>query len=184
MRKFGMVPCNFWQDPGIGDQDTDCKLLALYLLTNRHSNIIYLYYLPIAYIVADTGLTTEVVQQHITHLQTIGFCKYEHASNYIWLPEPMRFSLGDALKPGDNRIEAIRKIVSTLSRVELVDQFVKEFGDAYGLNNKPAPVGACKFPSKQGEGKGEGETTRIKSNKQTTKKRRVKSNLEPRGGVA
>ncbi len=53
MRIYGSVPVIFWDNPDIQNLSDQAKLLAVYLLTCSHSNMIGCYRLPTGYIVED-----------------------------------------------------------------------------------------------------------------------------------
>jgi len=61
MREYAKVTPCFWTGrTGRGlRKDPDAQITALYLMTSQHANMLGLYYCPVAYIVADTGLTEE-----------------------------------------------------------------------------------------------------------------------------
>jgi len=62
MRQFAKVSPQFWTDSmgqTIRQQGIQSQLIALYLMTNTHANMIGVYYYPIAYIAHDTGCPIE-----------------------------------------------------------------------------------------------------------------------------
>lgn len=53
MRDYGLVFSQFWITPDIQNLSVDAKLLAIYLLTSTHTNMLGCFRLPIGYVAAD-----------------------------------------------------------------------------------------------------------------------------------
>ena len=85
MRDYGRVQSRFWQSPDIKQLDETAKLLALYLLTSPHANLVGCYYLPIDYIVADTRNPSERVREGLRKLENAGFCRFDQETEWIWV---------------------------------------------------------------------------------------------------
>lgn len=65
--------------------DPAAQVLYAYLMTCRHRNQIGLYYLPLSYIVDDTGLGLATVTEKLEKLSSIGFCKYDQPRKLVWV---------------------------------------------------------------------------------------------------
>jgi hypothetical protein len=74
-RDYGRVHSNFWNSADIRSLDDDGRILALYLLTNPHSNAIGAYLLPDSYIADDLQWSLERVRQTLCQTVSKGFCK-------------------------------------------------------------------------------------------------------------
>jgi hypothetical protein len=62
MRDYARVSPQFWigsTGKAIRKRGMECQMVALYLMTSPHSNMLGLYYLPVVYIANDTGMTIE-----------------------------------------------------------------------------------------------------------------------------
>ena len=92
----------------------DAQLLALYLATNRHANMIGLYKLQIVDIRYETGLGTKAIERGFASAMTTGFAIYDAVSEYVWVYQMARFRLG--LNPGaslaaeDKRVIGVNKL--------------------------------------------------------------------------
>jgi len=144
MRKFAMLPTHIFTDDLIRERGADCLLVATYLHGSQHSNIIGLYYLPPVYLANDTCLDVGIVMAHLLYLADIGFCEYDQKSNYVWLRQQMISEIGAEMKPDDNRVKGIIKLLDTLPRNALVQRFIDEFTLPYHLDSKGASKGATK----------------------------------------
>lgn len=74
-RDYGRVNTAFWKSAAIRSLGDRGKLLANYLITNPHSNIIGAYLLPDAYIADDLDWPVETVRETLSELFKIGFAK-------------------------------------------------------------------------------------------------------------
>ena len=74
---FGKVPEIIWQDTNFITISKTAKLLYLYLLTNKHRGILGAFRLPLAYIEADTKITSEEISKAIDELEKISYIEYD-----------------------------------------------------------------------------------------------------------
>lgn len=62
MRNYATISPQFWLgDTGrkLRKSGPECMVVALYMMTSPHSNMLGLYYLPVLYIAHETGLAPE-----------------------------------------------------------------------------------------------------------------------------
>lgn len=144
MRKYAQLPTHIFTNDLIRDHGHECLLVAAYLHGSQHSNMIGLYYLPPPYIANDTCLDKDVAMAHLLYLADIGFCEYDQKSNYVWLRQQMISEIGETMKPGDNRVKGIQKLLEALPENEMTQRFKNEFTIQYHLIEKPP----CKPPAK------------------------------------
>lgn len=74
------------------------QLLAAYLISNRHANMLGLYHLPLEDVCHETGLKRAAVRTALAAIERAGFARYDAGSEYVWVLTMFRFRLG--LKPG------------------------------------------------------------------------------------
>jgi len=110
MRKFAKVSSQFW----IGETGKKIKhfgmetqLIALYLLTCPHSNLLGVYYLPVPFIAYETGIPLKGVLKALHNLSEVSFCTYNPASEYVCLHEIACYLAGCQLKKNDKRVKGI-----------------------------------------------------------------------------
>lgn len=113
----------FWTDPDVKRAlDRDEKLLLLYYFTSPHTNMIGLYYAPFEYVAAETGLSVGKVRE-LTLNRLAGFTSYDEQTEEVLVHRAARHQIGDELKPGDNRVKAVRRILGDAHSTRLVRKF-------------------------------------------------------------
>ena len=149
MREYGIVTPCFW----VGNTgrllraDTSSQLLALYLTTSPHANMIGLYYCPIAYIMADTGLPFEGASKGLQRLSEVGFITLDSPSEWVWVREMARFQIAESLKPRDKRVAGIIKELDKIPNIGIKRDFIEKYRDAYHLGSLN-PTSPYEGPSK------------------------------------
>lgn len=87
MRDYASFSSSFWTGE-TGRKlhgDPAAQVLAAYLINNRHSNLIGLYYLPLIYVAHETGLSDAVVLAALAKLEVLEFCRYDRTTEYVWV---------------------------------------------------------------------------------------------------
>lgn len=135
------VAPTFWTDPDVKRPLTrDQKLLALYYFTSPHTNMIGLYYCPFEYVAAETGLAIDDVREW-----TLGplakFATYDLETEEILVHRAARHQIGEQLKPKDNRVGAIERILHDTHSAKLVGRFRALYPDWPIHFGAPSPNG-------------------------------------------
>lgn len=138
MRDYSKVSGKFWVGrTGRGLRgNIEAQVVALYLMTGPHANMIGLYRLPLAYIVNDTGIPFEGASKALAMLHQDGFATYDDATEYVFVRTGARTQIGDTLKPGDKRLAnvlALLEEANDASAVNLITEFYAEYEEAFGL---------------------------------------------------
>lgn len=92
MRDYGKVFTRFWTSADIDGLNVYAKLLALYLLTCKHSNLLGCYTLPVAYVACDLGWNHDDVKRELTALEAVGFCFYDHEQEFLLIRNFLKFN--------------------------------------------------------------------------------------------
>lgn len=90
MREYGRVRTSFWTDDKMPSASTEAKLLALYLLTGPHSNMIGCYRLPKGYVTADLGWSDETVSKGFSELFRNGFAERDETTGWTFIRHFLR----------------------------------------------------------------------------------------------
>ena len=85
MRDYGKIKTAFWTDNKLRPMDSDCKLLAAYLLSGPHTNALGCFHCPAGYIATDLGWDIEQVNETLSKLSAKGFVTV--CDDYLWLPK-------------------------------------------------------------------------------------------------
>lgn len=108
-------------------------LVAMYLLTNTHSNMIGLYYLPLPYIVNDIGLDYETILELMVQLKKLDFCDYDDDHEYVWIKSFAEDQTGLNLKEDDKRVKAIDTLLNDIPDLYFMEDFYTRYGEHYHL---------------------------------------------------
>ncbi len=137
MREYARICPSFWTG-NTGRtiklmKNRDVTLTAFYLITNTHTHMTGMYYLPIAYIMSDTGLSLEEASNAMFKLKEIGFCAYDDQLEYVWIKEMARYQIAEELKGNDNRIKPIHKMWESVPALPFLFEFYMKYKNAYSL---------------------------------------------------
>ncbi len=83
MKEFGKVSSQFWISDDIQPLSDRAKLMALYLLTTGHGNLIGIFKLSRGYIADDLCWDRSVVQKALTELESNNFLTLSEQGNYL-----------------------------------------------------------------------------------------------------
>lgn len=147
MRDYARVSPRFW----IGDTGrqiraggADSQVVALYLLTSPHSNMIGLYWQPVAYIAHETSIGIEGATKALASLCEAGFCRYDTQTEVVWVCEMARFQIGDELKPNDKQRKGVQNAYDEVPANPFLEEFFERYADAFGMSKARVYEGACK----------------------------------------
>lgn len=138
MRDFCKFPVSFWASSlakvirKIGPNNL---LIATYLQSNTHSNMIGVYHLPLEYIAIDTGIPLTEIHNVINTLQEVNFCHYDVEHEYVWVLDFAAKQTGENLCKSDKRVVAIHKLFANLPQLCFIDAFYKKYQDHYHLRD-------------------------------------------------
>lgn len=113
--------------------DLQTQIIATYLMTSPHANIIGVYHCPLSYICEDTGSPIEGASMGLRRLQEIGFCTIDPASNTIWVHEMAFFQIGKTLKPTDKRVRHVHRFFERIANPQIKQAFFAKYGAAFLL---------------------------------------------------
>ncbi len=83
MRIYGSIQVSFWENNDIQNLSDRSKLLALYLLTAPHSNMLGCFRLPDGYIVEDLKWDSQSTQEAFSELSKIDFLTRDQISSWV-----------------------------------------------------------------------------------------------------
>jgi len=150
MRDYSKVSGQFWTGKTgrsmRGDMQT--QIVAMYLMTSPHANMIGVFHCPIIYIAHETGSPLEGALKGLQNLVEGGFCTYDHDSETVWVHEMAKFQIGSELKATDNRVKDIQKQFEMLPQSLIKQGFQEKYGDVYHLSKEEENVSPSEAPSK------------------------------------
>lgn len=172
MRDYGKVNANFW----IGRTgrslrgNQEAQIVALYLITSPHSNMIGVFHCPIAYIANETGLSTQGATKGLRCLIDVGFCTFDQEIDFVFVHEMAKHQIGETLKETDKRCQGVVNQLALTLNGPCKQAFIRRYSDAYKLglmvdfdSPSEAPLRILPSPSeappKPGAGTGAGKRT-------------------------
>ncbi|EOT0437846.1 DNA-binding protein, partial [Escherichia coli] len=150
MRNYATISPQFWLgETGrkLRKSGPECMVVALYMMTSPHSNMLGLYYLPVLYIAHETGLDPEGASKGLQMACEAGFCSYDHDSEVVWVHEMAAWQVGESLKPGDNRCAGVRNEYSALLENPFLSLFYDKYKDDFHLDVRRESCRKIEAPS-------------------------------------
>lgn len=149
MRDYGKVSPQFW----IGETgrklrgNVEAQLVALYLMTSPHANMIGVFHCPVAYIAHETGLTAEGASKGLQSLIEADFCTYDEASEYVFVHEFAAHQVGESLDPADKRCKGVDNELAKVPKGQCWQAFRARYAVLYNLPIPSKTVSPLEAPS-------------------------------------
>ena len=140
-RDYGKVLTGMWtgeRTAAFAGLSPPAKLVALYLISAPHANMLGLYRLPLAYVAADTGLTSTETQDAMNELSEAELVSYSADRQFIWvryfIPTQV---LGDdgCLNPLDNKSVHAQRVFESLAGAPFRNDLLEAYGQALNLRS-------------------------------------------------
>jgi len=109
VRDYGKTTPRFW----IGSTGRalrgkpPAQVLAHYLISSPHANMIGVYWCPRAYMVLETGLSEKQVDTALDALSGSGFAFYDDDTESVYVPQMARIQIAETLLLRDNRHKGV-----------------------------------------------------------------------------
>ncbi|WDZ50205.1 hypothetical protein LF296_12830 [Acinetobacter vivianii] len=148
MRDYGKVSPHFWTGT-TGKKlrnSPEAVIVAMYLMTSPHANMLGLYYMPILYVAHETGLGFEGASKGLRSACEAGFCSYDEASEMVWVHEMARFQVADSLKPADNRCKSVQKDYDSLPSNPFLAGFYDKYATAFCMTSRRGEIAKTNSP--------------------------------------
>lgn len=139
MRDYGKVSPQFWigeTGKRLRKAGAEAQVVALYLMTCSHSNMIGLYYLPVMYIAHETGLGMDGALKGLQRASEAGFCQYDEDSEVVWVIEMAKFQIDAELSPADKRCKGVQNEYDAQPENPYLARFFERYGTAYHMTKK------------------------------------------------
>lgn len=139
MRDYSKVGPQFWTGKTgkeIRKKGTAATLVALYLMTSPHSNMLGLYFQPLMYMAYETGLGMEGASKGLQDCIDVGFCSYDDESEMVWVHEMAAFQIADELKESDKRTAGVQKDYDSLQDNPFLAAFFERYAASFHLKNR------------------------------------------------
>ena len=174
MRDYAKLAPTFWTGEtgkALRRRGSEAVIVALYLVSSPHSNMLGLYYQPVPYMAHETGLGQEGTVKGLQACVEVGFCSYDSDTDMVWVHEMAAWQIADALKPADHRCKGIQKDYDSLPNCPFLEPFFDRYAPVFHLSRRRSISGEkpevqaslwqgpSEAPPKPGTGTGTGAGT-------------------------
>ncbi len=151
MREYSKVSPKFW----IGETGRTIKtkgmeaiIVASYLMTSPHSNMLGLFYQSEAAMAHETGLGLEGARKGLNSCIEAGFCLYDTRSEVVWVIEMAAYQIEGRLDEKDNRCKGIQKEYEALIENPFLSVFYDRYAECFHMTAKRIPKRKIEAPPK------------------------------------
>lgn len=161
MRDFGKVYSTFWTSETTRNLSDRARLLAVYLLSGPHTNMLGCFRLPDGYVIEDLRWNQQTVSKGFAELFRKGFATRDEGSKWVLVRRFLRWNPIENPNQGKSVARLFEQIPNELALKSELANILEQCGDKFpqtvlerfrnGSPTVPETV------SKPGEGEGEGE---------------------------
>lgn len=151
MRDHAKVSPRFW----IGDTGReirrlgrDAQVVALYLITNPHANMIGLYYMPIPTIAHETGIPLQGASKALRRVCETGFAHYDDKDELVFVPNMAKEQIAESIKPNDKRWTGVIRELESYRKHRFCKMFQDAYASSYSLPEAIPQSSPFEAPSK------------------------------------
>lgn len=123
---YRTVKESFWTDPKIRQLSSDEKLLFLYCVTNPHSHYAGIYYLPIIFMVEETGMSRKALDQCLANLESMLLIRYDKVTSTMFVVKMFKHQNGVGGNPKVIRSGVEKQLQNIHSHI-LIKAFIEEY---------------------------------------------------------
>jgi len=148
MREYSKILPQFWLG-STGKKlrgHPEAQIVAFYLLTTPHANMIGLYYLPKMFISHETGLPFEGACKGLQRCIEAGFCRYDDENEMVWVIEMAIHQIGE-LKATDNRCIGIQNEYDKLPESLYFQDFYAKYSSIFHMKKQRGNTSPLQAPS-------------------------------------
>lgn len=131
MRDYGKLFSGFWTSPDIQSMTDDGKILAAYVLTCHHANIIGCFRLPDGYVADDLGWCFERVSKGFDELFAKGFATRDNQSKWVVVHKYLKWNQPENPNQVKAAIKAFDTIPESSGVKPLLARSIAEFCDEF-----------------------------------------------------
>ena len=125
---YRSIDTAMWSDPKIKEMIPDAKLLFLYLITNNHTHVSGIYYVPRVLISYETGIKDRALDTLLGTLSMGNLAKWDGVSEVVWVVNMLRHQSYEGRK-SYKIVTAVQKQLVTLHNSLLIKDFLSHYSD-------------------------------------------------------
>jgi hypothetical protein len=135
-RDFGKIIPRFWTGNTGRIIHKDCPeatVVAAYLLTGPHANMLGLYYLPRLYLAHESGLGFDGASKGLGRAIEAGFCQYDDPTEMVFVFEMARIQIAEHLEPKDKRVSWVQRVYDALPENPFLPIFYERYAAPFHM---------------------------------------------------
>lgn len=121
---YRTVDTALWTDPEVRELTPNEKLLFLYLITNQHTHLSGIYYLPLSLASHETGLSESAIRKGLDTLSIRYLAKYDPPGEVVWVVKMFRYQ-----GHGEKSAAAAANQLKALHKCKLINEFLQFYAD-------------------------------------------------------
>ena len=123
---YRQIDCRLWMDPKVRKMDASTQRLFFYLMTNMHTHLCGMYYLPMAFMAHE--LCEDDIDTPMGKLIELGRVKYDEENEVVWVVNMFKFQgLSKKGTASDKTKAAVKSQMDTLSIPYLESEFYGKY---------------------------------------------------------
>ena len=149
MRDYAKVSPQFWigeTGKKLRKAGAEAQVVALYLMTCPHANMIGMYYLPVMYLAHETGIGMEGASKGLQSAIEAGICSYDEASEIVWVHEMARYQIADQLAETDKRCKGVQNEYDAVPENPFLAGFFDKYKVSFHMTKKRGSGGERASP--------------------------------------
>ncbi|MFD2112039.1 hypothetical protein [Thiorhodococcus fuscus] len=131
MRDYGRIHTKFWEQPEISELSLEGRLLAVYLLTSQHSNMLGCYRLSTGYVMDDLRLPHDTAEAAFAELETMGFLHRCRATGWVLLPKYLKYNPVENPNQAKAALKLVDKVPSKAAFIPALQASIQRYGGKY-----------------------------------------------------
>lgn len=139
MRDYAKLSPTFWTGAtgkALRRRGSEAVIVALYLVSSPHSNMLGLYYQPVMYMAHETGLGIEGASKGLQWCIEAGFCSFDADTEMVFVHEMAAWQIADELSSTDKRCKGIQKDYEALPENPFLGAWFDRYESAFHLTRK------------------------------------------------
>ena len=133
---YRTVETTIWTDPKVKALGAYPKFVFVYLLTNPHSHLCGLYYLPKMLIEHETGVSAEEIEEAFKRFHEVELAHYDEEQAVVWVVNMFEYQ---RQARGDKNMRSAGKHLMTMHETPLIADFLERYREMD--NYIPAELG-------------------------------------------
>lgn len=134
MREYGKIHGRFWTSGTIRSLTDDGRILAAYLLTTNHANMLGCFYMPAGYVAEDLKWGIERVREGFAELFHKGFATFSEGSSWVVIHTFLKWNQLENPNVVKAAVKLFDQIPDDCGLKPLLARFIKEYESRFPVD--------------------------------------------------